>query len=153
MALRMFDLAAAEPERRVSPYCWRIRLALAHKGLDVETVPWRFTQKNVIAPSGQTLVPVLVDGDRWVSDSWTIAKYLEEKHPDSPSLFGGGPGEALTRYYSCAANGLVGAIMPFIAIDIFQHIAEEDKAYFRTSREKRLGPTLEVVISNGINAN
>jgi Glutathione S-transferase, N-terminal domain len=37
MSLRLYDLAGAQPERRFSPYCWRIRLALAHKSLPVET--------------------------------------------------------------------------------------------------------------------
>jgi glutathione S-transferase len=64
MTLHLYDLAGAQPERRFSPYCWRIRLALAHKSLPVETIPWRFTEKAEIAPSGQTLVPVLVNGDR-----------------------------------------------------------------------------------------
>jgi hypothetical protein len=31
--MQLYDLAAAEPERRFSPYCWRIKMALAHKGL------------------------------------------------------------------------------------------------------------------------
>ena len=69
MTLRMYDLAGAEPRRRFSPYCWRIRLALAHKELAVETIPWRFTKKTEIAASGRTLLPVLVDGDRWIADS------------------------------------------------------------------------------------
>ena len=41
MTLRLYDLAEAQPERRFSPYCWRIRLALTHKNLPVETIPWR----------------------------------------------------------------------------------------------------------------
>ena len=86
MTLRLYDLAGADAERRFSPYCWRFRLALAHKGLPVETIPWRFTEKEVIAPSGQIFVPVLVDGDRWISDSWTIANYLEDTYPDTPSF-------------------------------------------------------------------
>jgi Glutathione S-transferase, N-terminal domain len=53
MTLRLYYLAGAEPERRFSPYCWRIRLALAHKNLPVETIPWRFTEKAEIAASGQ----------------------------------------------------------------------------------------------------
>ncbi len=28
MGLQLYDLAGAEPERRFSPYCWRIKLAL-----------------------------------------------------------------------------------------------------------------------------
>ena len=110
MTLRLYDLAGAQPERRFSPYCWRIRLALAHKNLPVETIPWRFTEKAEIAASGQTLVPVLVDGDRRIADSWTIANYLEDTFPDSPSLFGGASGRDLTRYYSSSADSLGAAI-------------------------------------------
>lgn len=63
--LKMVDLAGADSARRFSPYCWRIRLALAHKGLEVETIPWRFTEMAVLARSGQPFdlgrVPVLGD--------------------------------------------------------------------------------------------
>ena len=143
MTLRLYDLAAAEPDRRFSPYCWRTRLALAHKELRVETVPWRFTEKAAIAASGQGFVPVLVDGDRWISDSWTIANYLEDTCPDRSSLFGTAAGRNLTHFYSTFADGLVAAIFPFIALDILDRITEQDRDYFRTSREKRVGMTLE----------
>ena len=32
----------------------------------------------------QLRVPVLVDGDRWIANSWTIANYLEDTYPDAP---------------------------------------------------------------------
>jgi glutathione S-transferase len=147
MALRLYDLAAADPDRRFSPYCWRTRLALAHKELAVETVPWRFNEKAAIAASGQGLVPVLVDGDRWISDSWNIANYLEDTYPDRPSLFGGAAGRSLTHYYSTFADGLVAAIFPFIALDILDRAADGDRDYFRTSREKRVGMTLEAFVA------
>ena len=41
--IKLYDLAAAEDDRRFSPYCWRTKMALKHKGLEFETVPWRFT--------------------------------------------------------------------------------------------------------------
>jgi hypothetical protein len=56
-SMKLFDLAGAEPDRRFSPYCWRTKLALAHKGLTTETVPWRFFEKDAIAMSGQGRVP------------------------------------------------------------------------------------------------
>ena len=84
MTLRLYDLAGSESDRRFSPYCWRTRMALAHKGLAFETIPWRFTEKDEIAPSGQKLVPVLVDGDRWIANSWTIANYLEHSFRARP---------------------------------------------------------------------
>jgi glutathione S-transferase len=43
-----------------------------------DTIPCRFNEKNAIAFSGQDRVPVLRDGDQVVSDSWTIAIYLED---------------------------------------------------------------------------
>jgi len=63
MALQLHDLAGAEAERRFNPYCWRTKLALVHKGLPFEAIPWRFSEKDVIAFSGQGRVPVLRDGD------------------------------------------------------------------------------------------
>jgi glutathione S-transferase len=141
--IRLYDLAAADPDRRFSPYCWRTRLALAHKGLPVETVPWRFTEKEAISSSGSLLVPVIVDGDRWIADSWTIANYLEDTFPDRPSLFGAAASRQLTRFYSCFADTLVSAIFPFIVLDIHRQVHEKDREYFRQSREKRVGMTLE----------
>jgi len=35
----MHDLAGADPAVRFSPYCWRIRFALAHKCLPVDAIP------------------------------------------------------------------------------------------------------------------
>jgi len=46
MPIVLYDLAGAEPDRRFSPFCWRTKMALAHKGLEAETVPWRFTEKE-----------------------------------------------------------------------------------------------------------
>ena len=73
MGMQLYDLAGADLERRFSPYCWRIKLALMHKGLPFDTIPWRFTEKKAIAFSGQGRVPVLIDGDQVVFDSWKIA--------------------------------------------------------------------------------
>src|ERR1700727_3267877 len=97
MSIVMHDLAGADPEIRFSPYCWRTRFALAHKGLPVETVPWRFTDKAAIAFSGQGRVPVIHDGESVVADSWAIAEYLEQSYP-APSLFGSATAQAHARF-------------------------------------------------------
>jgi glutathione S-transferase len=146
--LAMFDLAGRDSERRFSPYCWRIKMALAHKGLAVETIAWRFTDKSAIAASGQEKVPVLVDRERWISDSWAIAEYLEDNYPDRPSLFGGPVGRALARYFSCSADALNAAIAPFVMLDIYHQLDPKDQAYFRTTREKRFGMTLERLVAD-----
>jgi glutathione S-transferase len=146
MAIVMQDLAGADPALRFSPYCWRTRLALAHKGLEVETIPWRFTEKAALAFSGQGRVPVIRDGERVVSDSWAIAEYLEDSYPDRPTLFGGAAGRAHARFVNAWADGvMLGGIARLIVRDLLDVVAPSDVAYFRESREARFGTTLEQV--------
>lgn len=141
----MYDLAGADPMLRFSPYCWRTRFALAHKGLPVETVPWRFTDRDALAFSGQSKVPVIRDGEAVVSDSWTIAAYLEQHYP-TPSLFGGPGGQAHALFINAWTDSvLMGRIAHMIVRDLLDIIDEKDRAYFRNSRESRFGMTLEEV--------
>jgi len=145
MTIKMWDLAGAEDDRRFSPYCWRAKLALAHKGLKAETIPWRFSEKEAIAFSGQGLVPVLVDGDTEVHDSWEIACYLEDKYPVNP-LFGSAQARSLAFVFKIWVESAVhGPILRAILVDLFAALHEKDKPYFRESREKRFGKTLEEV--------
>src|SRR5262249_27735351 len=127
-----------------SPYCWRTRMALAHKGLDHASIPWRFTEKGMIASHGSERVPVLLHGDKPVVDSWAIANYLEDAFPDRPSLFGGDGARAAFRLINSWGDVAVnGGMFPLIVADIPEHLDPVDKAYFRSSREARLGRKLE----------
>jgi glutathione S-transferase len=146
MAIQMYDLAGAEVDRRFSPYCWRIKLSLKHKGLDFETIPWRLTEKSVLAPYNSERVPVIVDNDRGVADSWTIANYLEDTYRDRPALFGSQQERALARFYNQWTDVTLHlAIGPIIMADILSHLDVRDRDYFRTSRETRLGAPLETL--------
>lgn len=143
----LYDLAGADEACRFSPYCWRIVMALAHKELAFETVPVRFTDKPLIAFSGQDKVPVLRDErGRVVSDSWAIAKYLETTYPERASLFGGEQGRALTAFIRHWTERVVQTqLLPLIILDILAHLGPEDAAYFRRTREARFGRPLEEV--------
>ncbi|MDJ0389915.1 glutathione S-transferase family protein [Roseomonas sp. E05] len=140
----LYELAGSDPARRFSPYCWRARMALAHKGLEAECQPWRFTEVESIAFSGQAKVPVLRDGDQVVFDSWAIAEYLERVYPDRPALFPGTP-EA-SRFIAAWADTVLNAqLVRLIVSDIPQWLGEGQQAYFRASREARFGMRLEKV--------
>jgi len=142
--MKLYDLAGAEDDLRFSPNCWRIKMALEHKGLAAETIPWRFVEKDAIAFSGQKAVPVLVDGSKTVSDSWEIARYLESAYSDRPSLFGGPAGEGLALFVKFwCEQALNGIVLRTILPDLFRCLHDKDKAYFRESREARFGTTLE----------
>jgi glutathione S-transferase len=149
MAITMYDLAGAEAGRRFSPFCWRARMALAHKRLEVETVPWRFTEKDRLPQPNDGRVPVIVDGGKVVHDSSAIADYLDERYPDRPSLFHGGATRGLTKFVqNWTETVLQVGLVRMVVLDIWQHIGPADQAYFRESRETRFGATLEEVVKD-----
>jgi len=144
MGITLYELAGADEDRRFSPYCWRILMALRHKRLDFESVPWRFTEKDAIAFAGTDKVPVLVDGETSIHDSPAIAAYLERAYPDRPSLFGGPEAQALSRFYvDWTDMVLQPALFRLVVADIPALLAPIDVEYFRRTREARVGTTLE----------
>ena len=95
--ITLFDLQLASG-CTISPFVWSTKYALKHKGFDVEIVPGGFT--GILERTGgrSERVPVIVDGDNWVLDSWTIAEYLDEKYPDRPRLFEGDSMKVSVRF-------------------------------------------------------
>ena len=126
--LKLFELVGTDAERPFSPFCWRTRMALAHKGLGAETIPWCFTEKAAIAPHQSEKVPVLLDGETSVADSWAIAGYLERTFPDALSLFGGPVGESLTHFFNLWADReLVPALVPYLMRDVLELLVRESE--------------------------
>jgi glutathione S-transferase len=132
-------------DRRYSTFSWRSRMALYHKGLAFETRPVRISDKAAIAFSGQTNVPILVDGARTIVDSWKIAEYLEDAYPDRPSLFGPGTAaRAQARFFNgWTDRQVIPAIVPYLALGVLACVDAEDGARIRAQMEKFFGPTLE----------
>jgi glutathione S-transferase len=63
----------------------RVALALAHKGLGVESIMIDYADRSpVIEVSGQGLVPVIDDRGTIVADSTAILRHLEEHYPEPP---------------------------------------------------------------------
>jgi stringent starvation protein A len=76
------------------PYCARVRIVLAEKGVEFETVeidlsdrPAWLYEKN---PSGR--VPVLEEDDRPLPESAVIMEFLEERYPE-PALLPADPAD------------------------------------------------------------
>ena len=143
MAMVMYDLVGAE-DRRFSPFCWRIRMALAHKGLECDFKPTRFGEIGEIADGRQKTVPVLEDGGRLVAESWAIAEYLDDTYPDRPSLFGAEGGRSIARFVKYWVEAtLHPKLFQLVVKEIHDRLGPEDQDYFRRSREARLGCRLE----------
>ena len=145
MSIILYDLVGTD-DRRFSPNTWRSRLALAHKGLAADVRPIHFLDIPDICGGGQKTVPVIEDGENIVGDSWAIATCLEDTYPDRPSLFGGSAGRALTlAFQNWVLCEVYAKIAPLVVLDILDHLDDGDRTYFRESREKRFGKTLEEV--------
>lgn len=77
---------------------YRVRIALAMKGLDYDYVPVHLARNEQLAPafaavSDTKLVPVLQDGELTINQSLAMIEYLDEVHP-SPALL---PADAAGR--------------------------------------------------------
>ncbi|PLW77406.1 glutathione S-transferase family protein [Cohaesibacter celericrescens] len=146
MAIKLYDLCSADKNSRFSPACWRTRMALAHKGLEVETVPTLFSEIRSIEGGGQTTVPVIADGDTVMRESFDIAVFLERAYPELPSLFRGEGGIRTSQFMHWWTNATVDSqIARFCILDIYNGLDEKDKSYFRQSRETRFKRPLEQV--------
>ena len=144
MTRLLYSLCGADPDRRFSPHAWKIVMALAHKGLDFAEVPTPFTAIRSIEGGISPTVPVLNDRGHVMRDSFAIALYLEETYPDRPSLFAGEGGKALSRMVEAYSQTTVqAALVRIILKDIHDILAPADQAYFRKSREEKLGRSLE----------
>jgi maleylacetoacetate isomerase len=70
---------------------YRVRIALAHKGLAFDYLPVHLAKNEQFnesyqAVSASRLVPLLRDGDHTLTQSMAIIEYLEETHPEPPLL-------------------------------------------------------------------
>jgi maleylacetoacetate isomerase/maleylpyruvate isomerase len=74
-----------------SSAAYRVRIALALKGLAWEAVPVNLAQGDHLEPAfrdvnAQGLLPALEDGGEVLTQSLAIIEYLEEVHPEPPLL-------------------------------------------------------------------
>ena len=153
MTIMLYDLCGADKSLRFSPHCWRARMALAHKGLAVETAPTAFTEVPAIGDGRCKSVPVLNDNGVIVGDSFNIAIHLDETYPEGPPLFGHDGVVAAARLIETWVKKTIHPVLIRMVVkDIHDILAPADQAYFRKSREKRLGKTLEET-QTGLDAN
>ena len=76
------------------PYCARVRIALAEKGVEYETVVVDLDDRPtwVYEKNSTGRVPVLEEGTFLLPESAVINEYLEERYPE-PALWPADPGE------------------------------------------------------------
>jgi glutathione S-transferase len=148
MTILLYDLVGRDSTRPFSPHCWKVAMAVAHKGLDISTVPTRFLEVPAVEGGVSKTVPVIRDGETVVADSFAIALHLDEAYPDRPTLFGGEGGKAMARFIERWSQVTIHPYVTTAAImDLHAMQDAENAVYFRQSREQRLGKRLEEVMA------
>ncbi|GAB3628150.1 Beta-etherase [Pandoraea terrae] len=138
----LYELAAAD-DTRFSPFCWRTRWGLQHKGLSIKSVQIGFPDIGELGGPRRT-VPVIQVGDAFVEDSWDIAVFLDERFPDRAPLLGCPLGQGAARFVECFTDKVIHPTMlRLVSRDVFDRMSSHDRPYFRQTREVMLGCTLE----------
>ena len=108
---------------------FRVRIALALKGLEYDYVPVHLVRREQLAPgfaalSPGRLVPVLQDGDLTLTQSMAIIEYLDETHPE-PGLLPADPlGRARVR---AIAQDIACEIHPLDNLRVLSYLVREMK--------------------------
>jgi glutathione S-transferase len=81
---------------------YRVRIALALKGLPYDYKPVHLARneqfsESYASVSAARLVPLLHDGEHWLTQSMAIIEYLDETHPQPPLLPADAAGRARVR--------------------------------------------------------
>lgn len=139
----LYDLCTADPDVRPSPYCWLVKFALLHKGLDFETVPLPFADKSKYPDPDYGKVPMLKDGDELVRDSAVIVDHLEHVYPQRPLTRTAGERAGAGFIAAWVRSAIYPALAPLTIPLVAVALDGEDLAYFRRTREERFGKPLE----------
>ena len=142
-SIRLFDLVL-DSGCTISPFVWRIKYAIRHKGFDLDLVPNGFTGIRALTGGRSDRLPVIVDDGEWVIDSWKIADYLDARYPDRPMLYEGESQKILTRFVDRFLwRAAIGVWIRCYILDYHDLSMARDHAYVRESRERILGGRLE----------
>jgi len=112
-----------------SSAAYRVRIALALKGLDYETVPVSLAPGVAEHRDGayrarnpQMLVPFLEDGDIATGQSQAIMEYLEEAYPEPALLPGTAAGRTAVRAF---CNAICCDIHPLNNLRVLAYLRDE----------------------------
>jgi glutathione S-transferase len=148
--IKLYDLVLKNG-LTLSPFVWRTKLAIMHKGFDIDAVPTPYAKIKTIADGKQTRLPVIEDDGKVIPDSFDIAVYLDTTYPDRPKLFNSQGERNYMRFLDqwMFAN-VVRHLFGCFVLDQVEHSCPEDVDYIRESRQNWFfqGRKLEYVVKD-----
>ncbi|KAG6843755.1 hypothetical protein H0H87_000833 [Tephrocybe sp. NHM501043] len=163
--IQFYDISSKLPGKSWSANTWRIRYALAIKGLPFETtwvdyqdIEHVFKDKGFLPTSEGTIqytLPAIHDPNtsKSIADSVLIADYLDSTYPDTPKLFPEGS-KAQQVAFIDALPGKLSSLLQFTVAGshaVLNH--PQATVYYRRTREAMFGgSSLEDIYPKGNNA-
>jgi glutathione S-transferase len=149
----LYELALQDG-RSASPFVWRIRYALAHKGIPFDTVYLGFTEIPTVFGGKFKTVPILEHAGTARAESWDIAEHLDRAFPRQPLLFNSPAELSLVRFMDAwFMSEVLRKMFRLYVKDVHDAARPEDRRYFRESREKKMkGKTLETFTADRASA-
>ncbi|KAI5884889.1 uncharacterized protein SCHCODRAFT_01164723 [Schizophyllum commune H4-8] len=136
----LYDMAT-----KVGPYSlntWRTRYALNFKGLPFTTVWLELCDvERELSAAGAPPSGTWPDG----RPQYTIARYLDETYPDSRTLFPHGTVSLQHAFVGEFISKVVFPSFPIALEGCYAVMPERTRVYFRETREKMFGKTLEEI--------
>lgn len=151
MVIKLYELRGKNPDLIWSCNPWKSRMCLNLKGIEFESIPLTYLEIHSVLPEvlhkteGCT-VPVLVDNEMVIQDSFKIAQYLDENYP-GPSIFYGGL--ALQEFaYNWMERAILFPLFKLTILDIADKLDEGSKEYFLTARTQMFGNLTQLTAVN-----
>ena len=138
--LKLYDLCGKN-NIRFSPSCWTVKLCLMYKEIPFETIPVGFSEKYKIAFSNQKLVPIIVNNDNFICDSWNIIIWLDQNYINKPLFINDSNKTFCYFLYHWTSKELLPELFKVIANEIPKILDGKDFDYFIKTREEYIkGP-------------
>ncbi|KAJ2912526.1 hypothetical protein MD484_g7885, partial [Candolleomyces efflorescens] len=160
--ITLYDYPTALPSKSLSPYVWKVRLALNIKGIQhrTEWIEYADLEKKFkelgIPPSeikqdGTPFysVPAIYDDstNTRISDSPKIIEYLDRTYPNTPRIIA--PGTSILN--AAFDSGFLQAVLklwPILAPNVVANLKEESSNKYRRVLEGAMGMSVEQLKEN-----
>ena len=145
--IKLYDLVL-KSGITLSPFVWRTKLALLHKGFQIDDVETSYMGIRRMLDGSYTRLPVIDDNGTIVPDSWDIAEYLDRTYPDRPLLYRSQAEKSFARLLDgWMWRGMIHAWFSCYTLDQVKLVHDEDVAYVLDAHQNRIfkRPLEEVV--------
>ena len=144
----LYEIGIADG-RSASPFVWRTKLSLAHKGLAYRSEMLGLTDIPKLFDGRFATAPIIDFGDRQMNESLAIADRLDEAYPDRPAIFAGPAERAMIGFFDhWLMQLIVTHVLPIYMLDAHDCSAPKERGYYRQSREAFFGRTLEAIVAD-----